>query len=135
MCWKGCFFGPEILKRVWRLAMSGPHVWNQQFPSKNLTPWCKYWKKYSILYAKRNNSGSWNKVLNWVAKWTISPRRHSSTQTSLECPLSPYKRLALVILGSVSAKECFFFHHNVFCITYFVMYNVFSYELPKVIYY
>lgn len=46
-----------------------------------------------------------------------------------------YKRLALVILGSVSAKECFFFHHNVFCITYFVMYNVFSYELPKVIYY
>ena len=54
-------------------------------------------KNYLILYAKQTNQGQKvvSPVLNRVAKWAMfvlnwvgvrRPRRHTSTQTSLECP-------------------------------------------------
>ena len=41
------------------LTVSGLYMWCQRFfPPKVLAPWFKFEKNYSILYAKRNESGS-----------------------------------------------------------------------------
>ena len=56
-----CVFGPEALKGVQGQQMSGLHLWHQHFFPNNSVPW--YWcKKYLILNAKRNKSGSKNMV-------------------------------------------------------------------------
>ena len=74
-------------------------------------------KNYLILYAKQNKSGQKvvSPVLNRVAKWAMfvlnwvgvrRPRRHTSTQTSLECP--PGSRDSSPLGAENSSASCRF---------------------------
>ena len=57
-----CVFGPEALKGVQRQQMSGLHLWHQRSVSQTIQFHDITAKKYLILNAKRNESGSKNMV-------------------------------------------------------------------------
>ena len=74
--WTGCFFGPEALKRVWRLPLSGLLKWYHNVFSKKVSL-----KKYCV--QNKVNQGHEHRTLVLYTVW--KPQQRTLTQTSLEC--------------------------------------------------
>ena len=121
--WTGCFLGLEAFQRVWRLAMSGLHLQYQEpiaipiFFPKYLFPRFSCEKSLnSVCKTKQIRVAKYmSLVLNNVAKWegfvlnrvgVCGHRRHTSNQTSLECP-APGAHYGFIVFSFWMPREVF----------------------------